>query len=59
MVLGLLHDERQQELLQGVAQNTSLIQLADKVEEIRDNSKRVATTRLQVLYMYMVHLQYM
>ena len=44
-------------LLQGVAQNTSLIQLADKVEEIHDNSKRVATTRLQVLYM--VHIQYM
>ena len=59
MVLGLLHDERQQVLLQGVAQNTSLIQLTDKVEEIRDNSKRVAITRLQVLYMYMVHIQYM
>ena len=48
-------------LLQRVAQNTSLIQLADKVEEIHDNSKRVATTRLQVLYMYMymVHIHYM
>ena len=42
VVLGLLHDERQQELLQGVAQNTSLIQLADKVEEICNNSKRAA-----------------